>query len=76
MPEAKISSTPEIARAFAGYQREVTINNVRVGCYLGMALMPAGMVLDLFVYPLGHQFIESWGRVVAEAMLTGCVPIG
>ena len=31
--------------------------------------------LDLFVYPLGHQFIESWGRVVAEAMLTGCVPI-
>jgi len=31
--------------------------------------------LDLFVYPLGHEFVESWGRVVAEAMLTGCVPI-
>ncbi|MFN0067675.1 MAG: glycosyltransferase [Limisphaerales bacterium] len=31
--------------------------------------------LDLFVYPLGHQCIESWGRVVAEAMLTGCVPV-
>ena len=51
MPEAKISETPEIARAFAEYQRQVTISNVRVGCYLGMALMPAGMVLDLFVYP-------------------------
>jgi glycosyltransferase involved in cell wall biosynthesis len=31
--------------------------------------------LDLFLYPLGHQFVESWGRVVAEAMLTGCVPV-
>ena len=51
MPETKISQTPEIDRAFAEYQRHVTINNVRVGCYLGMALMPAGMALDLFVYP-------------------------
>lgn len=31
--------------------------------------------LDLFLYPLGHEFVESWGRVVAEAMLTGCVPV-
>jgi glycosyltransferase involved in cell wall biosynthesis len=31
--------------------------------------------LDLFVYPLGHKVVESWGRVVAEAMLSGCVPL-
>jgi len=31
--------------------------------------------LDLFVYPLGHQFTESWGRSTVEAMLTGCVPL-
>lgn len=31
--------------------------------------------LDLFVYPLGHRFRESWGRSVVEAMLTGCVPL-
>jgi glycosyltransferase involved in cell wall biosynthesis len=31
--------------------------------------------LDLFVYPLGHRFRESWGRSTAEAMLTGCVPL-
>jgi glycosyltransferase involved in cell wall biosynthesis len=31
--------------------------------------------LDLFVYPLGHKFIESWGRSTVEAMLTGCIPI-
>ena len=31
--------------------------------------------LDLFVYPLGHQFTESWGRSTVEAMLTGAIPI-
>ena len=46
-------------------------------------LLPAGKIpaaeflssLDLFVYPLGHQFKESWGRSTVEAMLTGCVPV-
>ena len=56
MPDTRVSNTPEIARAFSDYQRQVTINNVRVGCYLGMALMPAGMVLDLFVYP--HKVVH------------------
>jgi hypothetical protein len=31
--------------------------------------------LDLFVYPLGHGFKESWGRSTVEAMLTGCIPL-
>ncbi len=31
--------------------------------------------LDLFVYPLGHLFKESWGRSTVEAMLTGCIPL-
>lgn len=31
--------------------------------------------LDLFIYPLGHQFRESWGRSTVEAMLTGCIPL-
>jgi len=31
--------------------------------------------LDLFVYPLGHKFKESWGRSTVEAMLTGCIPL-
>lgn len=31
--------------------------------------------LDLFVYSLGHDFQESWGRSTVEAMLTGCVPL-
>ena len=28
--------------------------------------------LDVYVYPLGHQVVESWGRSTVEAMLTGC----
>jgi len=31
--------------------------------------------LDLFVYPLGHRFTESWGRSTVEAMLTGAIPL-
>jgi glycosyltransferase involved in cell wall biosynthesis len=31
--------------------------------------------LDLFVYPLGHKFKESWGRSTVESMLTGCIPL-
>jgi glycosyltransferase involved in cell wall biosynthesis len=31
--------------------------------------------LDLFVYPLGHLFKESWGRSMVEAMLTGAIPL-
>jgi hypothetical protein len=31
--------------------------------------------LDLFVYPLGHNFTESWGRSTVEAMLSGCIPL-
>jgi hypothetical protein len=31
--------------------------------------------LDLFVYPLGHDFTESWGRSTVEAMLTGTIPL-
>jgi hypothetical protein len=30
--------------------------------------------LDFFIYPLGHNVIESWGRSTVEAMLTGCIP--
>lgn len=52
--------SPELRRAFAEYDREVIVNNVKVGCWLGIVLMPAGSVLDYFVY--GDR--ELWGRDV------------
>ena len=42
----------EIQAAFAEYDRQETINNFKVACAIGMALMPAGFVLDSFVYPV------------------------
>ena len=31
--------------------------------------------LDLFVYAVGPQLRESWGRAIVEAMLCGVVPL-
>jgi hypothetical protein len=31
--------------------------------------------LDLFVFPIGHNCVEAWGRSTVEAMLTGCIPL-
>ncbi len=31
--------------------------------------------LDLFIYELGPDLLESWGRTIVEAMLTGVVPL-
>lgn len=31
--------------------------------------------IDIFAYPLGHNFVESWGRSTVEAMLTGAIPV-
>ena len=41
----------EIQAAFAEYDRQETISNFKVACVIGMTLMPAGVVLDSFVYP-------------------------
>jgi signal transduction histidine kinase len=41
----------EVQQAFAEYDRNVTVNNFKVACVIGAVLMPAGVVLDYFVYP-------------------------
>jgi signal transduction histidine kinase len=49
MPESL--ANPELQKSFEVYDRQVTINNIQLGCLLGMVLMPAGVILDWFVYP-------------------------
>ncbi|MGD0615932.1 MAG: ATP-binding protein [Verrucomicrobiota bacterium] len=49
MPEM-LSSPVEIRQAFVKYDRQVIINNVKVGCLVGVLLMPVGTILDYFVY--------------------------
>jgi len=41
----------DLRKSFELHDREVTIGNIQLGCLIGMVLMPAGFILDLFVYP-------------------------
>src|SRR6187399_2261613 len=51
MPSHPPPNAQEIQNAFVEYDREVTIKNFKVACILGAVLMPAGNLLDWFVYP-------------------------
>src|SRR4051812_32332271 len=44
------SDAEQIKSAFIKHDRAGIINNVKVGCLLGVVLMPAGTLLDFFVY--------------------------
>jgi signal transduction histidine kinase len=44
-------NSAEVRQAFAEYDRRVIISNVKIGCLMGVCLMPAGILLDYTVYP-------------------------
>ncbi len=46
-----ITHSQEIHKAFIEYDRQVILNNVIVGCLVGIVLMPLGTLLDYYVYP-------------------------
>lgn len=50
MPTDNLQASSELQKSFALYDQQVTINNIQLGCLLGMLLMPAGFILDFFVY--------------------------
>jgi two-component system sensor histidine kinase PhcS len=45
------TATGALRSAFDKYDREVILNNIKVGCLIGVLFMPLGTVLDWFVYP-------------------------
>jgi signal transduction histidine kinase len=55
----------DLRRAFEGYEAQQRIINTKVGCWLVVFLMPAGFVLDYWVYPdrlfsfLGLRLLSS-----------------
>jgi signal transduction histidine kinase len=51
MSEARYAITPEILKEFRAYEAQERIVNTKVGCLLVVSLMPAGSLLDYFVYP-------------------------
>ena len=50
----------ELNQSFARYDQQITINNIQLGCLLGMILMPAGVVLDFFTYPESPEVIWAF----------------
>lgn len=50
----------ELQESFARYDQQVTINNIQLGCLLGMLLMPAGVILDFFTYRDDLKVIQEF----------------
>ena len=47
---------PEALKAYADYERSTNLRHLDIGCWLVMILMPAGAVLDYFIYPRKAAF--------------------
>ena len=52
----RMSTNPAVQRAWAEEDRAARLRFSRIGCVLALVLIPAGVTLDLFVYP--HLFTE------------------
>ncbi|HEY1719553.1 MAG TPA: ATP-binding protein [Verrucomicrobiae bacterium] len=44
------TNSKEIQKAFIEYDRQAILNNVIVGCIIGIVLSPSGLLLDYYVY--------------------------
>jgi signal transduction histidine kinase len=51
MPDKTVQIQDEIRRAYEDYERHLATDNFNAACILGIILMPAGYVLDRWVYP-------------------------
>src|SRR6266478_10154418 len=51
MPDDATANQPEFREAFRSHERQERINTGKVASLLVVILMPAGVVLDFFVYP-------------------------
>ena len=69
MPDREFTDHEEIQKAYLEWDRAATITNFRMACYLGVVLMPAGTLLDHFVYP-------AWQAEFFKARLLSAVLIG
>ena len=58
-------NNPEALKAYTEYERRTNIRNLHIGCYLVMTLMPAGYVLDYFIYPKKAAFFLTLRLICA-----------
>jgi len=71
MTKADVQRNTQVLKAYADYESQLTGRHLRVGCFLVMTLMPAGVVLDYFVYPdqLGRFFPLRLASVIVAGIV-------
>src|SRR5947209_3116493 len=70
MANPSFSNLPEIEKAYQEWDRTATITNFKIACYLGIVLMPAGALLDHYVYPA--EFLHFLGlRLFSSVLIAG-----
>jgi signal transduction histidine kinase len=61
----------QLRREFLDYNRDFRIRTSKMGCFLALVLMPAGTLLDWFVYPGEHGYFLALR--LACALLAGVI---
>ena len=67
----KLFGDRKALEAYHDYERRIYVRHLEVGSYLVIVLMPAGVLLDYFVYP--RQVAFFFALRLAAAFLGGCV---
>ncbi|MGD0206321.1 MAG: ATP-binding protein [Verrucomicrobiota bacterium] len=64
----------EFRAAYQEHEREITLRKTRLGCFLGIVMVPLFCGLDHYVYPQ-HVFSFFLSRLLCSALMAGLLPI-
>jgi two-component system sensor histidine kinase PhcS len=64
----------EFRAAYQEHEREITLSKTRLGCFLGIVMVPLFCGLDHYVYPQ-HVFSFFLSRLLCSALMAGLYPI-
>ena len=65
----------EFLDAYHEYDRETTIRKTRLGCFLGVILVPIFGVLDFYVFPTDQALSFLRLRLLCSAFMAGLYPL-
>jgi two-component system sensor histidine kinase PhcS len=64
----------EFRAAYREHEREITLSKTRLGCFLGIVMVPLFCGLDHYVYPQ-HVFPFFLSRLLCSALMAGLYPL-
>ena len=64
----------EFRAAYQEHEREITLRKTRLGCFLGIVMVPLFCGLDHYVYPK-HTFSFLLSRLLCSALMAGLYPL-